>query len=439
MTTPNRLQWTAEVVHSLLNYPQRLLDQPDWALVITQLGGMRQLRQQLLTYPLKTKELRLLNVLISHPEASVDYYCDVLAIHPATFHRQQNALCQRLSGLLPLPQLDTTPSVATDDCWQRSKTSFIGRTLDLERIQLLFDQGCEWISLIGAAGMGKTRLALEMSRRVGPSFRDGMCLLHLNNQLDLASLAQHCLAQLELDSQAAEPQQTLQYYFGSRHLLLILDNLDQPEHAQWFIAVLQAAPFVRVISTGSQRLHVPHERLHHVERLGYPPRDDQNPAIDAYPALQLLVERLSAFQPVNLAAAEQFALLTKLCYLLAGQPLALELAASLIANYGLATLSTKLQSLYTSAADVLPALIKWSYAALQPTTQQLLVRLAGLPQHAHQPEILVRNGFSAEVIHAGLLEAQANHVALDWADWIMLPSSVQHAIANPEIEIGSIH
>ena len=276
MTTPTTRQWTAAVVHTLLNYPQRLLEHPTWALVIAEFGGIRQLRQHLLTYPLKTKELRLLNALLAYPNATVEYYCDVLAMHPATFHRQHKALCQHLSGLLPVPSTNHPVPESAQLLYAKPKTSFIGRTLDLERIQLLFDQGCHWISLIGAAGTGKTRLALEMSQRVRSMFGDGICLLQLNDGVELAALAEHCLSQLGLDLADDDPRLRFQAYFGSRQILLILDNLNQPKLAAWFIDVLQTAPFVRVISTGCQRLNVPNECLHHVEPLVYPADHNQD-------------------------------------------------------------------------------------------------------------------------------------------------------------------
>lgn len=438
MTTPKPLQWTADVVHTLLNYPQRLLEHTTWALVIAEFGGIRQLRQHLLTYPLKTKELRLLKVLIDYPDATVEYYCDVLAIHPATFHRQHKALCQRLSGLLPVPLANDQPAPESAQLPNHTpKTSFIGRTLDLERIQLLFDQGCHWISLVGAAGTGKTRLALEMSQRVSSMFGDGICLLRLNDGIELAALAAHCLSQLGLDPVCDDPRQRFQAYFGSRQILLILDNLNQPELAAWLIDGLQAAPFVRVISTGCQRLNVPNECLHHVEPLGYDQPDDQTTLLAENPALQLLLERLTTFQPIDLHKLDQRRMLIQICRLLDGNPLALELAAGLAATYDLATLGTHLRAMNMQPIESLGQLIQWSYAALHPTTQQLLGLLAMLPQAIRTPQLLELDELTLEVINASLLEAQANYVLIDWLDWYVLPSSIQRFIISLHVQLSS--
>lgn len=437
MTTPKTLQWTADVVHTLLNYPQRLLEHPTWALVIAEFGSIRQLRQHLLTYPLKTKELRLLEALLDYPDATVEYYCDVLAIHPATFHRQHKALCQRLSGLLPVPLADDQPAPELAQLPNHQpKTSFIGRTLDLERIQLLFDQGCHWISLVGAAGTGKTRLALEMSQRVSSMFGDGICLLHLNDGIELAALAEHCLSQLGLDSVCADPRQRFQAYFGSRQILLIIDNLNQPELAAWLIDVLQAAPFVRVISTGCQRLNVPNECLHHVEPLGYAQLDNQTDLLAENPALQLLLERLTPFQPIDLTNLAQRRMLIQIGQLLDGKPLALELAAGLAATYDLVTLVAQLHAMQ-QASESLASLIQWSYAGLQPTTQQLLGLLALVPQAICAPQLLELDGRSQDLINTDLLEAETKHFLLAWDVWNVVPSSIQRFIVNSQVQISS--
>ncbi|MCA0353590.1 MAG: hypothetical protein LCH85_16485 [Chloroflexi bacterium] len=439
MTTPKTLQWTADVVHTLLNYPQRLLEHPTWALVIAEFGSIRQLRQHLLTYPLKTKELRLLEALLDYPDATVEYYCDVLAIHPATFHRQHKALCQRLSGLLPVPLADdqSAPESAQLPNHQ-PKTSFIGRTLDLERIQLLFDQGCHWISLVGAAGTGKTRLALEMSQRVSSMFGDGICLLRLNDGIELAALAEHCLSQLGLDPVCDDPRQRFQAYFGSRQILLIIDNLNQPELAAWLIDVLQAAPFVRVISTGCQRLNVPNECLHHVEPLGYAQLDSQTDLLAENPALQLMLERLTPFQPIDLTKLEQRRMLIQICQLLDGKPLALELAAGLAATHDLATLVAQLHTMNMQpTSERLASLIQWSYAVLQPTTQQLLGLLAIVPQAIRAPQLIELDGRSLDSINADLLEAETKHFLLAWEAWDVLPSSIQRFIVNLKVQLSS--
>ncbi|MBM7843524.1 NB-ARC domain-containing protein [Herpetosiphon giganteus] len=429
MTPPDTLEWTAEVVHSLLNYPQRLLAHPAWSLFIAELGGLRHLRQQLLTYPLKTKELRLLNLMISQPEASVEYYCDVLAIHPATFHRQQNALCQRLSGLLPAPKIELTPEPAPSIGFQMPTTSFLGRMLDLERIQLLFDQGCDWISLIGTIGVGKTRLALEISQRVGPIFRDGVGLLHIPSGATQATLAHDFLAQLGLDSPHLDAQQRLQAYFSSRHMLLILDNLNQPELAAWLFECLQAAPFVRVLATGTQRLHVSQERLHHVDGLSALVPADQSVDLGSNASLQLLGERLSHFQPLALHDSAHVEAASRLCQLIEGLPLALEVVASLSIDYDLTTLAAQLQPI-ASSEERLAWLIKLRYTTLQPATQQLLTTLARLPRWLNQRELAGLQGLSAQQIQAGLHEAQTKHLLVNWAVWYAMPSCIQHQIVN---------
>ncbi|GAA5528932.1 hypothetical protein [Herpetosiphon gulosus] len=87
--TQASLQWNDAVVHDLLHYPQRLLQHDRWATIIAEAGGLPQMRQQLLEFPLKAKQRRVLEVILAYPEALVVRYTDLLAMHHATFGNRE--------------------------------------------------------------------------------------------------------------------------------------------------------------------------------------------------------------------------------------------------------------------------------------------------------------------------------------------------------------
>ncbi|MCA0353589.1 MAG: hypothetical protein LCH85_16480 [Chloroflexi bacterium] len=387
------LQWNDTVVHDLLHYPQRLLQHDMWATIIAEAGGLPQMRQQLLDFPLKAKERRVLEVILTHPEASVVRYTDLLAMHHATFHRQQNALCRSLSHFLNLVQIPTAATETALPVAPQSEvvlpwTSFVGRQADLEALHMLLIQATKWISLVGTGGVGKTRLALELAQRWLGAGCDEVHVLRFADVQRIEDIGLACVQQLQLSiSDAQSIEQAIQQFFENRRSLLILDNLEHlPAAGLWLANMLQALPQQQVLATSRVRLNVPNESIYHVVALAYPPAKARVEQSISYPAVQLCLDRMEAVRLVDRSDAQLLTHVGQVCRHVAGLPLAIELVAARAAEYPLETIvaavSADLGFLAEGPLDVdarqqtMAATIGWSYRLLPAETQVILNRLS---------------------------------------------------------------
>ncbi len=218
-------------------------------------------------------------------------------------------------------------------------TPFVGRETELAQIAAILDRSdCRLLTLIGAGGIGKTRLALQAALEQLSTFRDGLFFAPLEGitapKLLAAALAEVLGCPL---SSPGEADQQLINYLARRELLLILDNFEHlltstPQGAAGgeglLLKILTDAPQVKLLVTSRQRLKLRAEWVLEVEGLTYPdsPADVPDPA--NYSAVKLFVQQVQRVQAgFSLSAANQ-ADVIRLCQLVNGSPLGLELAAT---------------------------------------------------------------------------------------------------------------
>jgi predicted ATPase len=212
-------------------------------------------------------------------------------------------------------------------------TSFVGRERQLEElIDLLATR--RLVTLTGAGGSGKTRLALEAARRLQDVHRDGVRLVELAGLGNAALVPDTVLGALGMREPTAGRSATefLSAALADRDLLLVLDNC---EHVVAGVAglvsvLLPACAQLQVLATSREPLRVPGE----VER-PVPPLDGPDPdALESlerladYDAVRLLVERGADVQPGFRLTDGNAAAVARICSELGGLPLALELAAA---------------------------------------------------------------------------------------------------------------
>lgn len=276
-----------------------------------------------------------------------------------------------------------------------SVSQLIGREVALAEITEAALSG-RLITLIGTGGVGKTRLAIEAARAIGPRFADGVFLA------ELASVASPdflpvTLAQA-LGFSPGDGVQTLERIATALHerqLLLVLDNCEHlvDAMAQVVERLLRAAPAIRVIATSREALRADGEYVYRVASLDLPAGDQAGPAeLLRYGALQLFEARLgrlagaaddTADDPDGARTAQ---LKVRICRRLDGIPLALELAAARVAVLGLQGVADRLddrfQLLTNGARTALPrqqtlrATLDWSYDLLPAMEQAVLARLS---------------------------------------------------------------
>jgi predicted ATPase/DNA-binding SARP family transcriptional activator/Tfp pilus assembly protein PilF len=269
-------------------------------------------------------------------------------------------------------------------------TSFIGREREIAEVQRLLAT-TRLLTLAGPGGCGKTRLAIETAAAVLSSYPDGVWLVELAALVDPALVPQTVAAALGVREAPGQPlTETLTAALRSKHLLLVLDNCEHliTACAHLAEALLRACPYLRILATSREPLHVPGEMLWLVPALSLPDPRRLPPLANLlqYEAIRLLVERAQAVVPSFQIADQHAAALAQIGARLDGMPLAIELAAARVNMLTLEQLAGRLDDCFRllsggsrtalSRQQTLKATLDWSYDLLTEREQALLRRLA---------------------------------------------------------------
>jgi predicted ATPase/class 3 adenylate cyclase len=238
-------------------------------------------------------------------------------------------------------------------------TPLVGREAELAEVIALL-QDSRLVTLTGAGGSGKTRLALQAAAELVDAYRDGVWWV------SLAALRDPKLVEPTI-AQVVGAKEELQEHIGDRRMLLLLDNLEQVIEAATDIAALLAAtPHLRVLVTSREPLQISGEAKYQLDPL---PEDD---------AVELFLARAEEREPLEAVRA--------ICRRLDGLPLAVELAAARTRLLPPAQLLVRLEQRLPLLTGVrrdaperqrtLRATIAWSYDLLDPEEQRLFARLA---------------------------------------------------------------
>ncbi|WP_205857209.1 ATP-binding protein, partial [Phytoactinopolyspora endophytica] len=161
-------------------------------------------------------------------------------------------------------------------------TSFIGRRRELSEARRMLS-GSRLVTLSGAGGVGKTRLAMRMAAELRRTFRDGVWFVGLD-ALHNPSLLAHAVAEtFQLRQASADPTADLVQYVEDKQLLLILDNCEHLSDACAVLAgkLLAASPGLRILATSRHLLGVEGEQIMPVHPLSVPAADAAVSAGDA--------------------------------------------------------------------------------------------------------------------------------------------------------------
>ncbi len=277
-------------------------------------------------------------------------------------------------------------------------TPIIGREDEIAAVvALLRNPDVRLVTLLGPGGIGKTRLAIEVARRMleasGPGDPDGVSFTDLSAVRDAAGWPAAVTAALGIRPEGTRPVLDLLIdRLQGQRLLLVLDNVEQLVAAASDLgALLAACPTLTALVTSriALRLHGEHE-----VPLAPLPAPPDGPAADAgevgrSAAVRLLVARARQVRPDFAVTPDNAAAVAELCRRLDGIPLALELAAAQLRLLTPATLLRRLgtgldRSLDLAAGTVdtpdrqrtLRATIQWSYSLLGEAERALLTRLS---------------------------------------------------------------
>jgi predicted ATPase/DNA-binding NarL/FixJ family response regulator len=300
-------------------------------------------------------------------------------------------------------------------------TSFVGRTAELAGIAALLGTA-RMVTVLGPAGVGKTRLSLRVAAQAAGQFPDGVWLADLSAISDPELLAPAVAAALGLpDVPEAALGPALLGYLRGRRLLLVLDTCEHLVDACAAFAdtVLRSAPGVTLLATSRQPLDAQGE--HAFPLLPLPAEDD---------ATDLFAQRAAAVVPGFTVTPQNRADVVRLCQRLDGIPLAIEFAAVRLRALPLSELVSQLESgirmLTVSRRGTSPrhqtlrAAVEWSYQLCTPAERVLWERLsvfAGTFDVSGAEQVCADDALpEAQVVHALVGLVDKSVVLRDGAD-----------------------
>jgi len=300
-------------------------------------------------------------------------------------HVWQVTLSGHKSDFQPLKSLDALPNNLPIQV-----TSFRGRERDLEDLKLHLLEH-RLITLVGAGGVGKTRLAVQLGAEVLDRFPDGVWISDLAPIAD-AELVSSVVAKALGVSQAQVrlTDESITHSLKGRQLLLVLDNC---EHVVETAAALADAihchcPDVRILVTSRQALGVHGEKVVRLDSLAVPDKlaNIQPTAALEFGAVALFTDRASLVDQSFRLGGDNARTVSDICRRLDGIPLAIELAAARVNVMSIPNLALRLDERFKvltgGSRTALPrqktltALFDWSYDLLTPDERVLFNRLS---------------------------------------------------------------
>src|SRR5438874_8654200 len=237
------------------------------------------------------------------------------------------------------------------------RTSFVGRASELEAIDRLFDDpGCRLLTLVGPGGVGKTRLALEAAARRVDRYPHGVHFIPLASVASPEFLAPALAEAIQFAVDGAHSgfsaQEQLLDYLSERSTLLVLDNFEHLVEGSALLSdVVERAPQVDLLATSRERLNVQSEWALDVEGLGLAENGNGSAS-----AVRLFVERAKQVAPGFALDEAGYSQALRLCRLVDGMPLGIELAASWVSVLSCAEIADEIEGnidfLATSMRDV---------------------------------------------------------------------------------------
>ena len=336
----------------------------------------------------------------------------ILKIRQALGDSRESRFVETVSGkgyrfavpveVIAKPAAQRAPLPSTDPARLREKrrhnlpaelTSFVGRRAELLELPCVLASS-RLVSLTGAGGVGKTRLAVRLARDLVSEFRDGVWLIDLA-PLSLPDLvAQTIATALGLrEGQQRSARDVLIETIRDQELLLVLDTCEHliTACAELVETLLREAPRLRIVATSREPLGIAGEIVHRVPSLSLPdaPAAISVGALADSEAAELFIDRALTVDPAFAPTQDNADAIISLCRRLDGIPLAIELAAARIVVLAPEQIEARLEDRFrllvggtrTSVARqrTLEATVDWSYQLLSDVERQLLSRLSVFP------------------------------------------------------------
>ena len=330
-----------------------------------------------------------------------------------------------LAGSETFPALRALPAAIHN--LPRPRTSFVGREHELAELrEILADS--QLVTLVGAAGSGKTRLARELSLSALDDFSDGAWLVELatlSRPDEVVPAIAHALGVREAPGE--DLRAALLDRLREARLLLVLDNCEHilDPVADLVDATLETAARVHIVATSHERLGVPGERIWNASPLAVPSPGSSIAEAAGFGAVQLFVARGTDARPGFSLTSENVAAVVDVCRRLDGLPLALELAAARLAALTPGQISDRLDARFDLLAGgrrtglarhrTLRATLDWSYELLSSIERRVLRRVSVFVGafSIDAAEAVVQDHEIPEPEVAALVERLVEHSLLD--------------------------
>lgn len=286
-------------------------------------------------------------------------------------------------------------------------TAFVGRQSELDTLHTLLDSSdTRLVTILGAGGIGKTRLALEVAHTRLARYPDGIFFVGLDPIEEPDLLLGAIADSIGLNFGGGDPQRELLDALRERNTLLLLDNFEHLSPAAPLLAaILAAAPHIQILVTSRERLRLQGEQLFELDGMRLPRVSASVEDLAELPAAQLFIQRAHRVQPdfeLNASTAPHIARIVRQ---VDGLPLGIELAASWLEALSVEEIASEmarsLDFLETDLRDVparhrsLRAVFDYSWRLLNEDERQTFSRLS-----------VFRGGFTREaaqrVADAGL-------------------------------------
>jgi predicted ATPase/DNA-binding SARP family transcriptional activator len=269
-------------------------------------------------------------------------------------------------------------------------TRLIGREHEIETLKSTLDRH-RLVTICGAGGIGKTRLALELGEQVTDRYRDGVWFVEFAPVSAEEFIPATVAAALHIhESHERTLTESVIQALNNRRALLIFDNCEHLIDAVAHFAddVLRACPRVQIVATSRQPLNTQGEQVHRVQALSFPQSSTGLSAGEAlqYSAISLFIQRAQAVHDQFALTDENVAAVADICRRLDGIALAIELAAARVRVLSPSRLNEGLRArfrLLTGGSrtqlprhQTLRALFDWSYGLLDEREKWLLRRVA---------------------------------------------------------------
>ncbi|MBI3224287.1 MAG: LuxR family transcriptional regulator [Mycolicibacterium cosmeticum] len=274
------------------------------------------------------------------------------------------------------PPLRTSKNVVTPN-FPAQLTTFVGRSAETTEVRRLLTDG-RLVTLIGAGGIGKTRLAIQLAIQSASEFSDGSWYVDLAPITDPGVMPITVLRALGLSDQPGRPtMDTLTRFVADRHILIVLDNCEHllDAAAELVSTLLSRCAMLTLLATSREPISVPGEVTWRVPSL---PFSDE--------AVELFADRARFARPDFGITESNVATVAEICRRLDGMPLAIELAAARVRALTLTEILDGLRDhfmLLTGGArtavrrqQTLRASVDWSHALLSDGERTLFRRLA---------------------------------------------------------------